>query len=77
MDGQAFTYNSFRGKFRDRHQALTKSAAAKRASPAASPPSIATIRFSSKDSGCFCFQLVTICHQLATLLFNCLKGVIP
>ena len=28
MDGQAFTYNSFRGKFRDRRQALTKSAAA-------------------------------------------------
>lgn len=27
MDGQAFTYNSFRGKFRDRRQALTKSAA--------------------------------------------------
>ena len=28
MDGQAFTYNNFRGKFRDRRQALTKSAAA-------------------------------------------------
>ena len=28
MDGQTFTYNSFRGKFRDRRQALTKSAAA-------------------------------------------------